>query len=129
MIASVALGCVKASFLFFYKRVFAVNSKSATHRILVTLIVLVSLWSAAYLVMFLFVCKTNFFAIWGSTMDLVSHCQGSMDRSLSFSITDFALDVIIICLPVPWVSLSFLQIAWPLLTMTWIDLAVEPVYR
>lgn len=99
-----ALGCVKASFLFFYKRIFIVDSKSVINKLLTGLVIIVGAWSICFLFLFIFQCGTNFFAIWGSTMDLIVYCNGSMNRAVALCITDFVCDVIIICIPVPLVS-------------------------
>ncbi|KAI1134910.1 plasma membrane protein Pth11-like protein [Hypoxylon sp. FL0543] len=101
LMVPLALGCVKASFLFFYRRIFAVNKKSAINYLLIGLITLIFAWSASYVVAFIFQCRLDFFAIWGSAMDLITYCNGSMNLALSLCITDFIFDTIVILLPIP----------------------------
>ncbi|KAI1379310.1 plasma membrane protein Pth11-like protein [Hypoxylon crocopeplum] len=120
LMVPLALGCVKASFLFFYQRIFAVDNKSVINYLLVGLIVLVFAWSAAFVVAFLFQCKLNFFAIWDSAMDLINYCNGSMNLALSLCITDFIFDIIIIVLPIPLI--------WRLNLSTWKKVAVCAVF-
>lgn len=98
-----ALGCVKASFLFFYLRIFVVNRKSLASYLLGGLIVLVTLWSVAFFIAALFQCGTNFWAIWGSTMDLVQNCTETMQLVLAVCITGFITDIAIILAPIPLV--------------------------
>jgi hypothetical protein len=69
-----ALGCVKTSFLFFYLRIFTVSKRTMASYFLVGMIVLVALWSAAFLFAALFECRLSFWAIWGSTMDILRQC-------------------------------------------------------
>lgn len=97
------LGCIKTSFLFFYLRVFATTRKSATYVILVGMIVFVTLASLGFFLAKLFECDLNFWAIWGSTLDLSHYCFNIFDASLWLCIIDFGTDVIIICIPIPLV--------------------------
>ncbi|KAI0180076.1 hypothetical protein GGR52DRAFT_529638 [Hypoxylon sp. FL1284] len=95
------LGCIKTSFLFFYLRVFAVTRKGATYVILVGMIVFVTAASLAFFLAKLFECELNFWAIWGSTLDLKNYCFNIFDASLWLCIVDFATDIIIISIPIP----------------------------
>lgn len=44
----IAYGCTKASFLFFYMRIFSVNHRSKTHTFLVAFVVLIFLWVVSF---------------------------------------------------------------------------------
>ncbi|KAI0179363.1 plasma membrane protein Pth11-like protein [Hypoxylon sp. FL1284] len=120
MMLPLLLGCVKASFLFFYRRIFAVSRQGVVYFLLIGLIFLVFAWSVAFFFVFLFMCHRNFFAIWGSTMDLIQYCAGSMNLALSLCITDFAYDVVIIFFPVPLI--------WRLSLSTGKKIAVSAVF-
>ncbi|TGJ82864.1 hypothetical protein E0Z10_g5903 [Xylaria hypoxylon] len=98
-----ALGCTKASCLFFYLRIFSVGSKSAAHRFFAGMIALVALWSAAFFFAALFECRLNFWAIWSSTLDILMQCTLIEHIVLALCISDFVTDLIIICAPVPFV--------------------------
>ncbi|CAH0044707.1 unnamed protein product [Clonostachys solani] len=65
-----ALGCTKASFLCFYRRIFAVNKSSRTNIVLLTMLGFVALWTVAFCLTCVFQCRLNFWAIRGSSMDL-----------------------------------------------------------
>ncbi|KAI7772972.1 hypothetical protein LA080_012725 [Diaporthe eres] len=94
---------VKASFLFFYMRIFVVNKKSLTNVLLIALIVFVGLWSVAFFFATLFECPKDFAANWGTTRELTSNCVNSMQIVLCLCVTDFVVDFAIICIPAPLV--------------------------
>lgn len=97
------LGCIKASFLFFYMRIFSVQ-KTLSYVLLVSLISLVGLWTVAFLVTTIFQCKLQVEALWGSVEDLMTKCFDTLHLILSLCITDFATDVFIIIFPIPLVN-------------------------
>ncbi|KAI1394174.1 uncharacterized protein F4822DRAFT_39417 [Hypoxylon trugodes] len=96
------LGSVKASFLFFYRRIFSVNK--TTDKFLISMIVTVAIWTVTFFFAVVFECGLNFWAIWGDSLkveNLTAHCVKTMDLALSIGITDFITDVVIIIIPVP----------------------------
>lgn len=109
MMLPLALGCIKASFLFFYMRIFSISKNSPINIFLSVLLVMVAAWSISFFFATLFACRLSFWAIWGSTDDLITQCIESMQLVLALCITDFMTDVIIICIPIPLVSLTRLS--------------------
>lgn len=99
-----ALGSVKTSFLFFYLRIFLVNRRSLAGYLLGGLITLVILWSLSFFFASLFQCRLNFWALWGSTSDIVNNCTQTMQLVLAVCITGVITDTAIICAPIPLVS-------------------------
>ncbi|KAI4865742.1 hypothetical protein F4820DRAFT_418966 [Hypoxylon rubiginosum] len=99
LVLPLTLGCTKASFLCFYKRIFSV--KQPTNILLITLIVFIALWSAGFFFTTLFQCGSNIWATWGTEQELLTHCLSSWPLALSFSVTDLITDVVIISIPVP----------------------------
>ncbi|KAI0967859.1 plasma membrane protein Pth11-like protein [Xylaria arbuscula] len=96
-----ALGCIKASFLFFYLRIFAVGKESGNFRLITGLIILVATWALAFFFAALFECRLNFWAIWGSTSDILMQCTLIEHIVLALCISDFITDLIIIVIPIP----------------------------
>ncbi|KAK4463243.1 hypothetical protein QBC42DRAFT_296176 [Cladorrhinum samala] len=96
-----ALGCAKLSILFFYFRIFAATTASRRYHFLVGLMVFVGLWTVAFFLSNLFQCRLQFWAFFGSTLDLVNNCPGTMYIDLSLCVTDFVTDLIILAIPVP----------------------------
>lgn len=97
----VALGCIKLSFLFFYHRIFAVERNSGISYMLIGMVALITAWTIAFFFEKIFECGTDFWAIWGTTMDMMDNCIDTMQVVLWLCITDFATDVIIILIPIP----------------------------
>ncbi|KAI0185279.1 plasma membrane protein Pth11-like protein [Xylaria flabelliformis] len=98
-----AFGCIKCSFLLFYRRIFVVNERSGTNYLITCLIVIVALSSAGFFFASLFQCRLDFSALWGSTIEIIENCVDTMHLVLSVCITGFILDIIIITTPVPLV--------------------------
>ncbi|KAI0549716.1 hypothetical protein F4679DRAFT_595511 [Xylaria curta] len=96
-----AIGCTKASLLFFYLRIFSVHKWSKTTVLLKVLIALVFIWSTAFFFSVLFMCNTHFAAIWGPTVNLYTVCIKTLAKLEAICITDFFADVAIIVLPIP----------------------------
>lgn len=99
-----ALGAVKASFLFFYKRIFGVNKNGGVTVLLNIMIAIVAAWTTAFFLATLFECRLNFWASWGTVRDLTTHCFDSLTLVLILCVTDLVLDIVIISIPVPVVS-------------------------
>ena len=74
MMQVLALGCVKLSFLFFYRRIFVNRSSSWFGKITAALIVIVVMWTVSFFFALLFACKGNWSAWWGSVLDLATKC-------------------------------------------------------
>ncbi|KAI0555865.1 hypothetical protein F4679DRAFT_8456 [Xylaria curta] len=96
-----ALGCTKASLLFFYLRVFSVEKWNKRTVFIKVLITLITLWAVAFFFAVLFACGTHFDAIWGPTQNLYTICTNTLHRLVSLCFTDFFADIIIILIPVP----------------------------
>ena len=63
------------------------------------LIVMVICWTIAFFFATMFLCRTDFWAIWGSLADLLSHCADTSVVPVYFSATDVFTDILILILP------------------------------
>ncbi|KAI1214559.1 uncharacterized protein F4807DRAFT_466157 [Annulohypoxylon truncatum] len=99
----IALACMKASFLFFYMRVFAIQKSSVINKILIGFIVFVAAWCVAFFFAFLFECGHDFSRIWSSETEFLTRCSYTLHLVLILCITDFITDLFIIFIPVPLV--------------------------
>ena len=99
------LGLVKLAFLLFFRRVF-VTGKTRSRFSVVTLImlVLVIAWTTAFFLGVLFACGVDFSAWWEGT----SCPQLSFEKG--FIISDFLVDLLILILPIPVVSIATTEI-------------------
>ncbi|KAI0135792.1 hypothetical protein F4814DRAFT_444598 [Daldinia grandis] len=99
----IATGCMKASFLFFYMRVFATQERGAISRFLKAFIVFTAMWTVAFFFGTLFKCGRDFWALWSSQVEFQAHCSSNTKLILALCITDFVTDIFIICIPIPLV--------------------------
>lgn len=100
-------GLIKLSVLFFYRRIFIVDRslKSARSLIFTTMIALIVVWSFIYTFTFIFMCGTRFDVLVGeSEDDPAIYCVDTLKVGYSYAISDFISDVIIILIPIPFVS-------------------------
>ena len=101
---TLGLGFVKLSFVFFYRRIFAVGNRSQPVNILTILVnTLTVAWTIAYFFAILLGCKGHFRALWKSEKAVMSSCGKIPEILLSLSISDFVMDIVIFVLPVPMV--------------------------
>ena len=100
-----ALTAIKASFVFFYRRIFNTGQKKFFDRMTIAVIGLVVVWGIGYFFSFLFICKTHPTAYWTTLGREKELCVNTVFLHNSYGVSDLILDVIIILLPVPWVSL------------------------
>ncbi|OTB01758.1 hypothetical protein M426DRAFT_211617 [Hypoxylon sp. CI-4A] len=96
----VALGCLKASFLFFYLRIFATKQNNTMEKVLMGSIIFVALWVVAFFFATLFECGSDFQAIWSSEKEYLARCSNTIPLVLTLCITDFLTDIYIIGFPV-----------------------------
>lgn len=100
LVLPVALACTKASFVFFYRRIFSINK--GIDRLLTVLLVIISMWAIAFFFATLFCCKVMLFAIWQPVSEM-SQCMFFLRILMAFCITGFITDVIIMVTPIPFV--------------------------
>lgn len=106
MLQVLALGCVKLSFLFFYRRVFTTGTSTWFSKTTTSLIIVVLGWTIAFFFALLFACKGNWSAWWGSVLDLSTKCVQTLKLELALVTSDFVTDVLIMVLPIPMVRLE-----------------------
>jgi hypothetical protein len=103
MVLPVALGCSKASLLFLYQRIFAVQKRGKTNIIIVGLIVIDLLWMAAFFFAGLFECGIEFWAVQTYLQAFLDNCIDDTILSLASAVSDLVLDIIVLVLPLPLV--------------------------
>ncbi|KAL8776896.1 MAG: hypothetical protein Q9194_002874 [Teloschistes cf. exilis] len=101
MMQMLALGCVKLSFLFFYRRVFTIGTSTCFSKITFGMIIIVLLWTAAFFFALLFACKGNWSAWLSLDVDLSTKCGNALQFELGMATSDFVTDVLIMVLPIP----------------------------
>ncbi|KAF2659359.1 hypothetical protein K491DRAFT_192913 [Lophiostoma macrostomum CBS 122681] len=96
-----AISCIKLSFLFFYKRVFATPHRGCVTYLIWAMIAICTLWGVSFFFSFVFICGTRFSAFWGPLIGFKMYCQGVLNCNFWLSISDFILDVLIFVFPMP----------------------------
>ena len=115
------LGFIKLSFLFFFRRVFVTNHSSITKLfgiVNMVMIILVALWTVAFLFAYIFICGTNPFAYYGR--DQVYEKQRCVNTSAlldSFAASDLLGDIIILVMPIERVSISLMPVLGSSMTL------------
>lgn len=96
-----ALGFVKLSILYFYRRIFCVVKGDIFDWINKIVVVITIAWSVSFFFAILFSCGTSFYAQWGSIEDTMKHCKIGMPLQNGYGISDFILDVFVLIMPIP----------------------------
>lgn len=104
-LAPLALGFVKCSIVFFYRRIFRVGMGISDPFDLTTRIMLLipALWSTALCLAFGFICGINFSRHWIPVMVAGLQRPNPMPMTIVYVISDAILDLILLILPIPLV--------------------------
>ncbi|KAI0970620.1 hypothetical protein F4678DRAFT_435786 [Xylaria arbuscula] len=103
IVTPLTVGCYKASILFFYLRVFAVDRRQLIAYLLIAFVGLVVAWMLGFFFAFLFQCGTKVWAQWAVPSVDLANCPHQTALNSSLCISDFILDIIIFLIPVPLV--------------------------
>ena len=96
---------VKSSIVILYRRIFLSTSRQIFHLASGFLIVLIWIWGVAYFFSFLFICPGHPTAYWTTLRTEKEFCINTVLLHNAYGVSDFVLDVLIILLPIPLVSL------------------------
>jgi hypothetical protein len=96
-----AIGFTKLAFLFLYRRIF---TWPGFQRISLVFIVLTVGFTIAFFFGFIFDCRLNFAANWGSLASIAENCPFGFEATITFTVLDAVFDLCILLLPLPWVS-------------------------
>ncbi|KAL2045433.1 hypothetical protein ABVK25_012097 [Lepraria finkii] len=98
-----ALGLIKLSFMFFYKRIFAKGKGAAFKATINGFVGLIIIWIIGFFFGYLFVCKAHPSNYWTSLYNEKLYCNNSTQLHLGYAISDFIFDFLIIAFPIPLV--------------------------
>jgi len=96
-----ALGCIKLSFLFLYRRVFTKRVAKQFSWANWFMIAVVTAWMIGYFFTLLFLCGTDFKAYWTSSETEKDDCLPTAPVHLGYAISDVITDILTILLPIP----------------------------
>ncbi|KAJ6278946.1 hypothetical protein J3E71DRAFT_355930 [Bipolaris maydis] len=95
-----AIGFTKLAFLFLYRRIFTWPSFQWTSLVFVILTVA---FTIAFFIGFIFDCRLNFAANWGSLASIAENCPFGFEATIAFTVLDAFFDLCILLLPLPWI--------------------------
>lgn len=106
-IAPIALALVKLSCLFLYRRMFVVDKRNrcdSRNLFFAASISIMILWGSSISLSYLFICKTKWELLWGPPWEAAGKCLDYMKLGDMFIYSDFATDVLVLLIPIPFVS-------------------------
>ena len=95
-----ALGLVKFSVLFFYRRIFCIGNARAFSILTIIMITVVALWTSGFFISWVFICRGDPEAYWISFASEAAHCVDTGMLHNAYAISDFATDALILLLPI-----------------------------
>ena len=104
-----AYGFIKLSILYFYQRLFVAHRQSIFNRVLGIAKAIIIGWSVSFLFAFIFNCKGDIAANWGSRNDLIHHCPDRRGLENALYISEFLTNIMILVLPWATVRLHLLK--------------------
>jgi hypothetical protein len=90
---------MKMSVLFFYRRIFTSHQRFRTVNTFV--IILIGLWSLAYMIAEIFVCGTTPQVLWTHGADPNAVCVNRNDLNFTYAISDVIGDILVVFMPFP----------------------------
>ena len=106
MLQVLAFGFIKLSIAFFYRRLFVTTRHTLFDWATKIAISIVLLWTICFFFGFLFSCGTHISASWGSVEDESLYCGATLDLDNALVVSGVLTDMMILCLPLPVVSLQ-----------------------
>lgn len=98
-----AFGFAKLSMLFFYRSIFR---GTVFNIISWAMIAIVILWTIGFFGAVLFQCGARVHLLWGSGAKILEYCAPGFNIAISSASTDAFLDLIILLMPIYWVSFT-----------------------
>ena len=120
-------GLIKLSIVAFYRRIFVTRRGIIIDIVTKIAFILIILWTATFFSLTILGCGTHFSAIWGPTREEGEYCSVYNSSGLGIVISNFMLDLFILLLPLPFVSLHKLFVLLPY-TDRWLDVGLESSY-
>ena len=111
-----AMGFIKLSFVFFFRRIFITGGSNVFHVISSAVILTITIWMLSFFFWFFFSCGTNFSSRWTTVRTLHTDCPTDIKSDLALAISDFLTDVLVLTLPIPMVSICVAMIPVSLFT-------------
>lgn len=105
-----AFGFIKLSIICLYRRLFVTGKGTIFDWATKISISIVILWTISFFFGFMFDCGTHFSAAWGSLEGFAMYCGASLQLDNPFVVSDLITDIMILCLPLPVVSVYIIEV-------------------
>jgi hypothetical protein len=99
IISILAIGLIKLSVVFLYRRVFSISRSFSIYSTF--LIALIITWTIAFLGANIFQCGAHPAAAWTSIMQIMEYCDDTSGATAALALTDLIMDLVIIAAPMP----------------------------
>lgn len=96
-----SIGIIKLSILFFYRRVFRGRTFDIMSWVVIGLVVT---WTTTFFISYTAACGTSITARFQTLGALKHKCANVFELNVSLSVTDVAVDLAILLMPIPLVS-------------------------
>ena len=100
-----SLGFIKLSFVMFYRRIFCTGVRTCISISITVMSVLIIAWTITFLFVFVFYCGSHLTRAWGTVVDIIEYCPNALNDQLALGISDSIMDILIIAMPMPTVSI------------------------
>lgn len=100
LVQCLSFGTAKLSVLCFYRRIFRGQVFEILSK---TMIAIVCVWTLSFFLSILFECGTNYWSLWSTLDNLLTHCVNDTIIFKAFSISDVITDGLILSLPLYWI--------------------------
>lgn len=100
-LGTVAIGFIKISALFFYRRIFSGKRFNITFRVMLALVVIRTI---LFSILRLADCGTHLDVIWTSEQDIPKYCLNTIAVEAANGVSDVCFDFFILLMPLFWVG-------------------------
>ncbi|CAG8974633.1 hypothetical protein HYALB_00009811 [Hymenoscyphus albidus] len=103
-----ALGCIKSSFIFFYRRIFNVGPHKSVFNVLsIVAVVIMVIWMLGFFLAVMLICPGNVPAYWGPSAGRAKFCWPTTKFLYTLCWSDVATDLIVLVMPIPSVGFNY----------------------
>lgn len=95
-----SLGCIKLSFVMFYRRIFCTGVRTWFSISTVIMGVMITTWTIAFFFVFVFNCDSHLSKEWGTVVSVIEYCPNALNNHMAVGISDSIMDILIIAMPI-----------------------------
>ena len=100
-----SLGFIKLSFVMFYRRIFYTGMRTWFSISTVVMGVMIITWTIVFFFIFILDCGSHPSKEWGTVDGIIKYCPDALNNHMAVGISDSIMDLFIIAMPLPTVSI------------------------